>query len=84
LTNLIEEAKKYKVKESVIEQGIKTLEKCNYSKSIEDQITKALTDKNLNGAKDLYLKAVNQDLKIDPKILNDCKNQLLKAKLIDK
>lgn len=81
---MIEEAKKFKVKESVVEQGLKTMEKCKYSKEVEEQITKTLTEKNFAAAKELYLKAINQELKVDVKILNDCKNQLMKAKMLDK
>jgi len=79
---LIEEAKKYNVRESTIEEGTKMLEKVTYSKSIEDQIQKALADKKLELARDLYNKAIGQALKIDQKLLGDCKNQLSKAKLI--
>eukprot|EP01022_Parablepharisma_sp_SALTPOND_P002364 TRINITY_DN1096_c0_g1_i1.p1 TRINITY_DN1096_c0_g1~~TRINITY_DN1096_c0_g1_i1.p1 ORF type:complete len:1297 (+),score=217.97 TRINITY_DN1096_c0_g1_i1:10066-13956(+) len=82
LNKLIEEAKKYKVKEEVIEEGIKMAEKCNYSKSIEDQLVKALADKNWAVAKELYTKATTQQLKMDPKMLNDCKNQLAKQKML--
>ena len=81
MTALIEEAKKFKVNPSVVEEAVKTVEKCGYSKSVEDQITKSLGDKNWTMAKELYLKAVNQQLKVDVKILNDCKNQLTKQKI---
>ena len=79
---MIEEAKKFKVKASVIEEGLKTIEKCNYSKSVEEQMTKALADKNWAVAKEFYTKAISQQLKIDAKVLNDCKNQLTKQKVM--
>jgi hypothetical protein len=81
---LIEEAKKFKVKAEVIEEALKTVDKCNYAKSVEEQITKSLAEKNWAVAKDLYLKAISQELKIEGKILTDCKNQLMKQKMLDK
>jgi hypothetical protein len=79
---LIEEAKKYQVKPAVIEEGLKMAEKCTYSKIVEEQLVKAVSEKNWAAAKELYLKVTNQQVKVDPKIVNDCKNQLIKQKML--
>lgn len=78
----MEEARSCKVRDSVIEDSLKTLENYKYAKYIEDQITKSLAEKNWPAAKELYLKATAQQLKIEQKILNDCKNQLTKQKIL--
>jgi len=82
LERLIEEAKQCKVRESVIEEALKTIESYKYAKYVEEQIIKAVAEKNWPTAKELYLKATTQHIKIDQKVLNDCKNQLTKQKVL--
>ena len=66
----------------MIEDGIKMAEKCLFSKTIEEQLTKSLADKNWVLAKELYTKINSQQLKVDQKLLGDCKNQLSKQKML--
>ena len=60
------------------------LEKLKYSKGFEDNLAKAVQEKNWEEAKRIYLQVIEEKLPIDPKIMADCKNNLVKQKMMDK
>ncbi len=53
---------------------------------MEEAIQKALGEKNFEEAKKMYLKGIEEKLTniIEPKVMGEAKNTLVKMKLIDK
>lgn len=80
LEQALNDAKSALVRQVVLEGAEKKLEVLKYSKGIEEQLQAASGEKNAERMRELIAQIENENLIIEPKILNDCKNALSKMK----
>jgi hypothetical protein len=80
LEQALTEAKEALVKQETLENAEKKLEVLKYSKGIEEQLQAATGEKNAEKMRELIAQIENENLIIEPKILNDSKNALAKIK----
>ncbi|CAI2360433.1 unnamed protein product [Moneuplotes crassus] len=80
LETALSEAKEALVNKETIETAEKKLEVLKYSKGVEEELQAATSEKDADKMRQLIAKIEEENLIVEPKILNDSKNALAKIK----